>query len=59
MVKNFIKTGNVAGTIEKDLYGNYEKYFTVITKKPIEPKEIEIKNNSRARSAKMRVAEKI
>lgn len=59
MVKNFIKTGNVAGTIEKDLFGNHEKYFTVITKKPIEPNENEIKNNSRARSAKMRVAEKI
>jgi 16S rRNA (cytosine1402-N4)-methyltransferase len=59
MVKNFIKTGNVKGEIKKDLFGREEKFFEVITKKPVEPGEYEIKNNPRARSAKMRVAQKI
>lgn len=59
MVKNFMKTGNIKGEIEKDLFGNYEKSFQVITKKPIEASEAEVKENPRARSAKMRVASKI
>jgi 16S rRNA (cytosine1402-N4)-methyltransferase len=59
MVKNFIKTGNVKGEIKKDLFGREEKVFEVLTKKPVEPDEEEIKINPRARSAKMRVAQKI
>jgi len=59
MVKNYIKTGNVKGEIKKDLFGKEEKFFDVLTKKPVEPGETEIKNNPRARSAKMRVAERI
>lgn len=59
MVKNFIKTGNIKGEIEKDVFGNYEKPFHVITKKPVEASEAEVKENPRARSAKMRVASKI
>lgn len=58
-VKNLIKTGNVEGVIEKDLYGNYAVPFKSLYKKPILPSEEEIKNNNRARSAKLRVAEKI
>jgi 16S rRNA (cytosine1402-N4)-methyltransferase len=58
MVKNFIKTGNVAGRRIKDFYGNDVSPFTVITKKAIVPDEAEIGNNSRSRSAKLRVAEK-
>ncbi len=58
MVKNFMKAGNISGEIEKDLFGNFETPFKVITKKPVEPSEEEIKMNSRARSARMRVAEK-
>jgi 16S rRNA (cytosine1402-N4)-methyltransferase len=58
MVKNFMKTGNIKGDIEKDLYGNYDKPFSIITKKPIEASEAEVKENPRARSAKMRVASK-
>jgi 16S rRNA (cytosine1402-N4)-methyltransferase len=58
MVKNFMKTGNIKGEIEKDLYGNYDKPFSIITKKPIEASEAEVKENPRARSAKMRVASK-
>lgn len=58
MVKNFMKTGNTAGVIEKDIYGQFETPFKVITRKPIIPQEDELSVNSRARSAKLRVAEK-
>jgi 16S rRNA (cytosine1402-N4)-methyltransferase len=59
MVKNFMKTGNVKGEIVKNIFGQTNKVFEVITKKPVEPNTEEIKKNSRARSAKMRIAEKI
>jgi 16S rRNA (cytosine1402-N4)-methyltransferase len=58
LVKNFLKTGNTDGDVVKDFYGNIEKPFTLILKKPIEATENEIKTNPRARSAKLRVAEK-
>jgi 16S rRNA (cytosine1402-N4)-methyltransferase len=59
LVKNFFKTGNFEGEVIKDFYGNIERPFIIITKKAILPSEEEIKINPRARSAKMRVAEKI
>lgn len=59
LVKNWIKTGNAAGELEQDFYGNFERPFKIITKKPIEASETETKENPRARSAKLRVAEKI
>jgi len=59
MLKNFIKSGNVAGEIDKDFYGNIIKPFKAINRKPIVPSEKEIKDNGRARSAKMRIAERI
>ena len=59
MVKNFFKTGNFKGEVKKDFYGNQERPFKIITKKPILPTAEEIKMNSRARSAKLRIAEKI
>jgi 16S rRNA (cytosine1402-N4)-methyltransferase len=58
MVKNFIRMGNVDGRRVKDFYGNDVSPFTVITKKAIVPDEAEIGNNSRSRSAKLRIAEK-
>ncbi|MBK7604220.1 MAG: 16S rRNA (cytosine(1402)-N(4))-methyltransferase RsmH [Saprospiraceae bacterium] len=58
IVKNFFKTGNVEGELEKDDYGNIYRPFTIITKKPIEASQAELKINSRARSAKLRVARK-
>lgn len=58
LVKNFMKTGNLEGKIEKDFYGNFEKPFKVLTKRIITPTDNEIKNNNRARSAKLRIAEK-
>ena len=59
MVKNFIRTGNVDGKEAKDIYGNNNAAFKAITKNPIIPTDEEIERNPRARSAKMRVAEKL
>ncbi|MGV2480766.1 UNVERIFIED_CONTAM: 16S rRNA (cytosine(1402)-N(4))-methyltransferase, partial [Salmonella enterica subsp. enterica serovar Weltevreden] len=59
-VKNLVKTGNVEGKEEKDLvFGKITRYFKSLTSKPIVPDEEEIAANPRARSAKLRVAEKI
>lgn len=60
LVKNLIKTGNTEGKEEKDvIYGSVKKWFKNITTKPILPEEEEIKQNTRARSAKLRVGEKL
>ncbi len=59
LVKNFMKSGNLEGKVEKDFYGNPILTFKVLTGKPIVPGEEEIKMNKRARSAKLRIAEKI
>ena len=59
MVKNYMQKGKVFGDVEKDFYGNTLKPFTVINRKPIEATEEEIATNNRARSAKLRVAERI
>jgi 16S rRNA (cytosine1402-N4)-methyltransferase len=59
MVKNYINTGKVFGELEKDFFGNPIKPFQAINRKPIEATEEEVNENKRARSAKLRVAEKI
>jgi 16S rRNA (cytosine1402-N4)-methyltransferase len=59
LVKNFFRSGKFEGDAEKDFYGNSLSPFKLITRKPIVPDEEEINLNSRARSAKMRVAEKL
>jgi len=59
LVKNFFKKGKFDGELEKDFYGNPILKFKQINRKPILPTEAEIKNNNRARSAKLRIAEKI
>lgn len=59
MVKNFIKTGNVDGTEEKDVFGRSSAPLKAVNRKPILPAEEEIESNTRARSAKLRIAEKI
>lgn len=60
LVKNIIKTGNIEGKEEKDIvFGKVTKYFHQTTTKPIVPSDEEIKNNSRARSAKLRIAYKV
>ena len=58
MVKNFMKTGNVEGIQQKDFYGNITRPWELVTKKPLEPSEEELKINNRSRSSKLRVAEK-
>ena len=59
MVKNFIKTGNIDGKVEKDFYGNITAPLAAVNRKPILPQESEIAANTRARSAKLRIAEKL
>ncbi len=59
LIKNFFRSGNFEGKIEKDFFGVPQVPFKVITKKPIIATEKEIEKNSRARSARLRIAEKI
>jgi 16S rRNA (cytosine1402-N4)-methyltransferase len=59
LVKNFFKSGNLDGTLEKDFYGNVKSVFRIINKNVIVPSDAEIQGNPRARSAKLRIAEKI
>jgi len=58
-VKNFMAKGKFQGEVEKDFFGNQQKPFNVITRKAITASEEEIARNNRARSAKLRIAEKI
>ena len=58
IVKNFMKKGNVKGQLEKDFFGNPLKPLTEVTRKPVVPDELEQKENTRSRSAKLRIAEK-
>jgi len=58
LVKNFLKSGNFEGELEKDFYGNVETPFKLINKKPIIPGDQELETNPRSRSAKLRIAEK-
>lgn len=58
LVKNFTRTGNAEGIEEKDFFGNPLTPYIIINRKPIVPSEAEIAANSRARSAKLRIAER-
>ncbi|MBO5249181.1 MAG: 16S rRNA (cytosine(1402)-N(4))-methyltransferase RsmH [Muribaculaceae bacterium] len=59
LVKNFLKTGNFEGEVQKDFFGRNLSPFKLITNKPIVPSDEEIERNPRSRSAKLRIAEKI
>ncbi len=59
IVKNFMKTGNAEGEEEKDFFGNLLTPYKVITRKPVVATDEEMECNSRARSAKLRIAERI
>lgn len=59
MVKNFMRSGNAGGEVAKDFYGESEKIFRPVTKRPLEASAEEIERNPRARSAKLRVAERV
>ena len=58
IVKNFMKTGNAEGKEEKDFFGNLLTPYKTITRKPIVANDEETERNSRARSAKLRIAER-
>lgn len=58
LVKNFMKTGNFEGVLEKDFYGNQLTPLKLITNKPVVASDEEVKLNPRSRSAKLRIAEK-
>jgi 16S rRNA (cytosine1402-N4)-methyltransferase len=58
LVKNWMKRGSFDGTITKDFFGNVLKPFTEVNRHPILPTEEEMEANSRARSAKLRIAER-
>ena len=58
MVKNYIKTGNIDGTENKDAFGRVNTPLEAVNRKPIVPEESEIALNTRARSAKLRIAER-
>lgn len=59
LVKNFFKTGNFEGELQKDFYGNPIVPLKLVTRKAVTASEEELQMNNRARSAKLRVAEKI
>jgi 16S rRNA (cytosine1402-N4)-methyltransferase len=59
LVKNFMKTGNAEGKEEKDFFGNLLTPYRTITRKPLVASDEEMESNSRARSAKLRIAERM
>jgi 16S rRNA (cytosine1402-N4)-methyltransferase len=59
LVKNYMKTGNTGGELKKDFYGHPETCWMPVNRKIITPGDAELKENTRARSAKLRIAEKI
>lgn len=59
LVKKFLKNGMFEGEPERDVYGNYQKVFELPYRKAMVPTDEEIEDNSRARSAKMRVGIKL
>lgn len=59
MVKNFIRSGNIEGTESKDTFGRSLSPLRAVNRKPILPSEAEIAANTRARSAKLRIAERV
>ena len=57
LVKNFMRSGNIEGKIQKDFYGNVISPFKLINNKVITASEEEVQRNPRSRSAKLRIAE--
>lgn len=57
MVKNFLRSGNVDGHVEKDIFGVTSSPWEVITRSPIVPDQTEIDENPRSRSAKLRIGQ--
>ena len=58
MVKNFMRSGNVEGKIEKDFYGNDLSGIEPVMRKAVAPSDAEVERNPRSRSARLRVGRK-
>ena len=58
LVKNYMRAGNAEGELEQDFYGNKLTPWTLVSRKAIVPTEVEVAANGRARSAKLRIAER-
>ena len=59
LVKNFIRSGNLEGEIKKDFYGRQQTPWKLVNRSVITPGSEELEENNRARSAKLRIAEKV
>lgn len=59
LVKNFMKSGNFEGTLEKDFYGNVLSPIKMVSRGAVQASEAELAENNRARSARLRVGERI
>jgi 16S rRNA (cytosine1402-N4)-methyltransferase len=59
MVKNYMNKGKMFGDVDKDFYGNELRPFKPVNRKPVEASVAEVTENNRARSARLRIAEKI
>lgn len=59
LVKNFMRSGNFRGAVEKDFFGRAATPFTVLTRKAVVPSAEELERNPRSRSAKLRAAAKL
>ena len=59
IVKNYMRSGNLDGIIHKDFYGNVESPWKLVNRNVITPSKEELEQNNRARSAKLRIAERM
>lgn len=59
LVKNYMKSGNTEGEVEKDFYGNVLSPWRMVNRTVIRPSEEEVEANNRARSARLRIAERV
>ena len=59
LVKNFLRSGNFEGKVEKDFFGRAEAPFELVTRKAVTPTPEELERNPRSRSAKLRAATKL
>ncbi|RYG51754.1 MAG: 16S rRNA (cytosine(1402)-N(4))-methyltransferase, partial [Chitinophagaceae bacterium] len=58
-VKSYMMKGKFSGEVEKDFFGNAQKPFNMVTRKAVTASDDELERNNRARSAKLRVAERV